>query len=232
MIFGLALTKHVAGFFDVMLALKQYDADVYVTGHVGRTGTVADLDNQIAVFEDIRDGAQKGLKEANVNAIAGTSGIMDPKSNLRGNSWLMMKEFLATALDICADHVLNHGKKDWKNVLAASQVAMRSHCYEVQNQIRIAEDYVPPSKGTTDQSLSVFPSCDSAPAPCTMKQADGSLCVTYDAPAETTTQPPPASDAVFPSSSVSPPSEISSANELQTPVALLLLSAQFFCLCL
>lgn len=62
MIFGLALTKHVAGFFDVMLALKQYDADVYVTGHVGRTGTVADLDNQIAVFEDIRDGAQKGLK--------------------------------------------------------------------------------------------------------------------------------------------------------------------------
>ena len=54
-----------------MKAIKAYDADTIIAGHVSRLGKKGDIENQIELFDDIKDGAIKGLSTANMMPLDG-----------------------------------------------------------------------------------------------------------------------------------------------------------------
>ena len=128
-----------------MKAIKAYDADTIIAGHVSRLGKKGDIENQIELFDDIKDGAIKGLSTANMMPLfAAKEGPVTPGSKNMGNSWLYMNEFLARVVDICYDHVMGKG---WNTRLSGVEVTLRSHCLSVSNQVRIVEDFTMPTKG-------------------------------------------------------------------------------------
>jgi len=159
-----------------MKAIKAYDADTIIAGHVSRLGKKGDIENQIELFDDIKDGAIKGLSTANMMPLfAAKEGPVTPGSKNMGNSWLYMNEFLARVVDICYDHVMGKG---WNTRLSGVEVTLRSHCLSVSNQVRIVEDFTMPTKG--DGGLSdavVYPACSSGTPPCIDKNTAGKDCL-------------------------------------------------------
>jgi hypothetical protein len=96
-----------------------------VGGHVGRTGTRADVATQLAFMEDLKAAAQTALKRT-------TPGEgLNPAD--RGNPWAVFDYFIDRVVVDCMNQMI----PKWSTKLAAFDVYIWDQCSSMEQSLRI-----------------------------------------------------------------------------------------------
>jgi glyoxylase-like metal-dependent hydrolase (beta-lactamase superfamily II) len=121
----LALAQDIPALFDQVKEISRWDFATLVGGHVGRTGTHADVAMQLAFMEDLKAAAQTALKTTT------------PGEGLRvadrGNPWAVFDNYI----DRVALGCVNQLTPKWSKKLAAYDVYIWDQCYAMEQSLRI-----------------------------------------------------------------------------------------------
>jgi glyoxylase-like metal-dependent hydrolase (beta-lactamase superfamily II) len=121
----LALAQDVRGYFEQVAIINKWDFDTLVGGHVGRTGTRADVGVQSAFIADLKAAAERALK-------ATTPGEgLNPLD--RGNPWAVYDHFIDRVVVDC----VNQLTPKWSTKLAGFDVYIWDQCYAMEQSLRI-----------------------------------------------------------------------------------------------
>ncbi len=121
----LALAQDIPALFDQVRQIDGWDFDTLVGGHVGRTGTRADVARQLAFMEDLRAAAQSALKTT-----APGDGL---DAADRGNPWAGFDHYIDRVALAC----VNQLTPKWSSVLAGFDVYVWDQCYAMEQSLRI-----------------------------------------------------------------------------------------------
>ncbi len=121
----LALAQDVPAYFAQVKQISRWDFDILVGGHVGRTGTRADVALHLAFIEDLRDAAEAALAKTTPG-----EGV-DPAD--RSNPWAVFDNYI----DRVVVHCVNELTPKWSSKLAAFDVYIWDQCYAMEQSLRI-----------------------------------------------------------------------------------------------
>jgi glyoxylase-like metal-dependent hydrolase (beta-lactamase superfamily II) len=120
-----AVAHDVPGYFAQMEVIRKVPFRTLVGGHVARTGTPADVDQQIAFMTDLKSAAQKAL------------GTTKPGEGLdegaRDNPWALFDDYIDRVVIQCVNDLTPR----WANKLAAFDVYIWDQCYAMEQSLRI-----------------------------------------------------------------------------------------------
>jgi glyoxylase-like metal-dependent hydrolase (beta-lactamase superfamily II) len=120
-----ALAQDVPGYFAQVESIRKLDWDVFVGGHVARTGTHADVDIQAEFNRDVKEAASKALASTALGV-----GLNDAD---KGNPWAVFDDFI----DRVAAQCVNALTPKWSDKLAAFDVYIWDQCYAMEQSLRI-----------------------------------------------------------------------------------------------
>jgi glyoxylase-like metal-dependent hydrolase (beta-lactamase superfamily II) len=120
-----ALAQDVPGYFAQVDTISQWSFDTLVGGHVGRTGTPADVATQRAFMQDLKAAAQTALKTTvPADGLAAAD---------LGNPWAVFDHYI----DRVAVSCVNQLTPTWSRRLAAYDVYVWDQCYAMEQSLRI-----------------------------------------------------------------------------------------------
>jgi glyoxylase-like metal-dependent hydrolase (beta-lactamase superfamily II) len=123
----LAIAKDTAGFIEAHdIALKNYDFDTIVAGHLTRLGTRADVETQREFIMDLENASGKANQEVLFSEIASQVGRFD-------NPWLIFTNYIDAVNENCVQAML----PEWKDRLGAAEIFMSSHCFTMTESGRV-----------------------------------------------------------------------------------------------
>lgn len=135
--FSFAVTTDIFNYLEShRVLLEDFDLGddgIFIGGHLNQLGSRSDIQESLDFSQTVLDGALLGLQQANLNAIAGESGVGDPNSRNVGNSWYLFDLYFKEVVRICAKHVV----EEWGCVLGSVDVVVDSHCRSAQSYWRI-----------------------------------------------------------------------------------------------
>ena len=122
----LAIAKDTAGFIEAHdTALKNYDFDTIVAGHLTRIGTRADVEVQKEFVLDLERVAARANQNVSFMDIAAKVGFDDP--------WLLFSEYINTINKQCEEEML----PKWETRLGGAQSFMSTHCVAMTQSGRV-----------------------------------------------------------------------------------------------
>ncbi len=121
----LAVSENVIGYFQAHEQALTYDFDVFIGGHLNRTGTRADVETQRDYMQDIQSNVLAALQSVDYAAIAQEVGFEHP--------WEVFRVYLDEVAQTCAEATI----PDWIDTLGDVEVWTHSHCWTVSESIRI-----------------------------------------------------------------------------------------------
>ena len=121
----LALAQDLTGYFDQVERILQFPFETLVAGHVARTGTRADVEQQLAFMNDLRAAAGAALR-----ATKPGEGL-DPRD--RANPWAVFDNYI----DRVACDCVNQLTPKWSPSLAGFDVFIWDQCYTMEQSLRI-----------------------------------------------------------------------------------------------
>ena len=122
----LAIAKDTAGFIEAHdTALKNYDFDTIVAGHLTRIGTRADVEVQKEFVLDLERVAARANQNVSFMDIAAKVGFDDP--------WLLFSEYINTINKQCEEKML----PKWETRLGGAQSFMSTHCVAMTQSGRV-----------------------------------------------------------------------------------------------
>jgi glyoxylase-like metal-dependent hydrolase (beta-lactamase superfamily II) len=122
----LAIAKDTAGFIGAHdTALKNYDFDTIVAGHLTRIGTRADVEVQKEFVLDLERAAARANQNVSFMDIAARVGFDDP--------WLLFSEYINTINKQCEEEML----PKWETRLGGVQSYMSTHCIAMTQSGRV-----------------------------------------------------------------------------------------------
>lgn len=120
-----AVAQDVPGYFEQVRKINDWDFVALVAGHVGRTGTHADVATQLAFIEDLRAAAATALRRT-------TPGEgLNPAD--RGNPWAFYDHYIDRVVVDC----VNELTPKWSSKLAGFDVYIWDQCYSMEQTLRI-----------------------------------------------------------------------------------------------
>ena len=120
-----AVAQDVPGYFAQVETISGWSFDTLVGGHVGRTGTPADVLTQRAFMHDLKTAAQAALKT--------TVPAEGMAASDRGNPWAVFDHYI----DRVAVSCVNQLTPKWSHRLAAYDVYIWDQCYSMEQSLRI-----------------------------------------------------------------------------------------------
>jgi glyoxylase-like metal-dependent hydrolase (beta-lactamase superfamily II) len=124
----LALAKDIAGFIKAPdIALKNYDFDTFIGGHVTKLGTRNDVTVQKEFISDLEKAAAQANQQVSFGEIAKQVG--------GGQQPLIFS--LAKRADAVSENCVNNMLPKWENRLGGAQQFMSTHCYTMAQSGRI-----------------------------------------------------------------------------------------------
>jgi len=120
-----ALAQDVPGYFAQVDTISRWSFDTLVGGHVGRTGTPADVVTQRAFMEDLKAAASSALKTT-----VPAEGLAPPDVD---NPWAVFDHYI----DRVAASCVNKLTPKWAGKLAAYDVYIWDQCYSMEQSLRI-----------------------------------------------------------------------------------------------
>jgi glyoxylase-like metal-dependent hydrolase (beta-lactamase superfamily II) len=121
----LAQAEDTVGYLAVHDEILAFDADVIITGHLGRLGTNADVEINKEYMSDIQAASVNALSTVDFTAIAAVTGFSNP--------WLLFDTYLDELTAACEAEVA----PNWVDRLAAVDVFTADHCYKIFMAVRI-----------------------------------------------------------------------------------------------
>lgn len=122
----LAIAKDTAGFIKAHdTALKNYDFDTIVAGHLTRIGTRADVEVQKEFVLDLERASARANQNVSFMDIAARVGFDDP--------WLLFSEYINTINKQCEEEML----PKWETRLGGAQSFMSTHCIAMTQSGRV-----------------------------------------------------------------------------------------------
>ena len=121
----LAVAENVLGYYAAHDQVLAYDFDVFIGGHLNRTGTRADVERQRDYMQDIQQNVLTALQTVDYDAIVQEVGFEHP--------WELFRVYLDEVAQTCADLTI----RDWVDTLGDVEVWTHSHCWTVSESIRI-----------------------------------------------------------------------------------------------
>ena len=121
----LALAEDVPLYFAAHDFVLEYDFDVFIGGHLTRSGTRDDVETQQAYMVDILNNAAAALQAVDFFAVAEETGFE--------NQWLLFD----TYLDRVAQHCTDATVPNWVDTLGGVDIFTYSHCSTVVESLRI-----------------------------------------------------------------------------------------------
>jgi glyoxylase-like metal-dependent hydrolase (beta-lactamase superfamily II) len=122
----LAIAKDTAGFIEAHdTALKNYDFDTIVAGHLTRIGTRADVEVQKEFVLDLERAASRANQNVSFMDIAAKVGFDDP--------WLLFSDYINTINKQCEEEML----PKWETRLGGAQSFMSTHCVAMSQSGRV-----------------------------------------------------------------------------------------------
>jgi glyoxylase-like metal-dependent hydrolase (beta-lactamase superfamily II) len=120
-----ALAQDVPGYFAQVEEIRKMDWDTLVAGHVGRTGTHADVDLQAEFNDDIKHAAGAALASIAIGA------GLNPLD--KSNPWALFDDYIDRVAARCVDALT----QKWSTRLAAFDVYVWDQCYAMEQSLRI-----------------------------------------------------------------------------------------------
>ena len=120
-----AVAQDVPEYFAQVKKISGWEFETLVGGHVGRTGTRADVETQLAFIEDLKVAAEIALKKT-------TPGEGVNPADL-GNPWAVFDHYI----DRVAADCVNQLTPKWSSKLAAYDVYIWDQCYSMEQSLRI-----------------------------------------------------------------------------------------------
>ena len=120
-----ALAQDVPGYFAQVEEIRRMEWDTLVGGHVGRTGTHADVDLQAEFNNDVKQAATAALGSTELAA------GLNPRD--RGNPWALFDDYIDRVAARCVDALT----PKWSSKLAAFDVYIWDQCYAMEQSLRI-----------------------------------------------------------------------------------------------
>ena len=121
----LALAEDVPLYYAAHDYVLDYEFDVFIGGHLTRSGTRADVETQQAYMVDILMNSAAALQGVDFFAVAEETGFENP--------WFLFE----TYLDRVAQHCTDATVPNWVDTLGAVDVFTYSHCATVVESLRI-----------------------------------------------------------------------------------------------
>lgn len=122
----MAIAQDIPGVYDVVGQINaKYDFEHLVAGHVGRAGTKADVDEQLAFMTD--------LHAAALNALGSTAIAegMNPEDTT--NPWAVFDNFIDRATVQCVAELA----PEWRDKLSGFDVFIYDQCMAMEQSIRV-----------------------------------------------------------------------------------------------
>ncbi len=120
-----ALAQHIPGYFAQVEEIRKMDWDVFVGGHVARTGTHADVDTQAEFNNDV--------KQAATTALATTKPGEGLNPLDKNNPWAFFDHYI----DRVAAQCVNTLTPKWSTKLGGFDVYVWDQCYSMEQTLRI-----------------------------------------------------------------------------------------------
>jgi glyoxylase-like metal-dependent hydrolase (beta-lactamase superfamily II) len=120
-----AVAQDINGYFAQVEEIRKMDWDIYVGGHVARTGTHADVEVQAEFNKDIRQAAATALATTKPG-----EGLNPLDQN---NPWAFFDHYI----DRVAAQCVNTLTPKWSKKLAAFDVFIWDQCYSMEQSLRI-----------------------------------------------------------------------------------------------
>ena len=118
--------QDVPGYFNLVQTMTtRWDFDHLIAGHVGRSGTKADVALQLAFMTDLQQAAGQGLATIK-------PGVTVNPVNL-GNPWAVYRDYLDQVTNYCVNQV----SPKWQSQLAAYDVWIYDQCSSMEQSLRI-----------------------------------------------------------------------------------------------
>lgn len=120
-----ALAQDIPGYFAQVEEIRKMDWDTFVGGHVGRSGTHADVDVQAEFNNDV--------KQAAATALATTKPGEGLNPLDKANPWALFDQYI----DRVAAQCVNTLMPKWSTKLAGFDVYIWDQCYSMEQTLRI-----------------------------------------------------------------------------------------------
>jgi glyoxylase-like metal-dependent hydrolase (beta-lactamase superfamily II) len=120
-----AVAQDVPGYFAQVETISRWSFATLVSGHVGRTGTPADVATQRAFMHDLRAAAETALKTT-----VPAEGLAEMDL---GNPWAVFDQYI----DRVAVSCVNQLTPKWSRRLAAFDVYIWDQCFSMEQSLRI-----------------------------------------------------------------------------------------------
>jgi glyoxylase-like metal-dependent hydrolase (beta-lactamase superfamily II) len=121
-----AVAQDVNTYFAQVREISQVDFDTLVGGHVGRTGTRADVALQLAFMDDLKSAAAAALASTKLG-----EGMV--ASDRLHNAWAVFDSYI----DRVALSCVNQLTPKWSTTLAAFDVYVWDQCFAMEQALRI-----------------------------------------------------------------------------------------------
>lgn len=126
----LAIAKDTAGFIRAHdIALKNYDFDTLVGGHLTRLGTRNDVIIQKEFVSDLEKAAVQANQQVSFGEIAKQVG----GGGGQPNPWLIFSKYIDAVNENCVNSML----PKWENRLGGAQQFMPTHCFTMTESGRV-----------------------------------------------------------------------------------------------
>jgi glyoxylase-like metal-dependent hydrolase (beta-lactamase superfamily II) len=122
-----ALAQDIPAYFKQVEEINNMEWDTLVGGHVERTGTHADVAQQLEFMNDLRDVTRKALKSTNPG-----EGVVPSDKD---NPWAMYGNYI----DRVVIQSVNALTPKWSTKLAGYDVYIWDQCYAMEQSLRIDE---------------------------------------------------------------------------------------------
>lgn len=119
----LSLAQDIPGYFAQIAEIKKMDFDIFIGGHVTRSGTHADVEVQSDFINDLKLTAEKALKTTKAG-----EGV-DPRD--QNNIWAVYDNYLDRAAVQC----VNSLTPKWSSKLAGFDVDIWDQCYAMEESL-------------------------------------------------------------------------------------------------
>lgn len=122
----MAIAHDIPGVFDLVGKINaKYDFKTLVSGHVGRTGTKADVDNQLAFMTDLHGAALSALGSTKI------AEGMRPEDT--ANPWAVFDNFIDRVTVACVAELA----PKWRDKLSGFDVFIYDQCMAMEQSIRV-----------------------------------------------------------------------------------------------
>jgi hypothetical protein len=122
----IALAEDIPGTFDTIRSLNdRYDFETLVAGHVGRPGTRADVDLQVAFLTDLHNAAGTALGRV----VPGET--VDPADF--ANPWAVFDNYIDRVVIEC----VNALAPEWHDRLSGFDVFIYDQCLAMEQSLRV-----------------------------------------------------------------------------------------------